>query len=307
MIPETLNAFSVDVEDYFQVSAFEKHVSRANWTSIPSRVIGNTQRLLELLDGHQIKATFFVLGWIARTYPELVREIDAAGHELASHSYWHQLVYELTPEQFRTDLIDSRKAIEDAAGRRVVIYRAPSFSITHRSLWALEILAEEGFQIDSSIYPIHHDRYGMPNAETRIHEVQTPSGSIWEFPPAVLRFGGLNVPISGGGYFRLYPLLLTVQGLRRINRRHHHPFVFYVHPWEIDPHQPRIAGPSRKSRLRHYVHLATTEKKLNHLLGQFRFGTLGEVIESVAPHVHPQTELGQTSVKLLVPTSSRRN
>ncbi|MHB8975008.1 MAG: XrtA system polysaccharide deacetylase [Pirellulaceae bacterium] len=278
MPSQTVNAFSVDVEDYFQVSAFEKHVPRASWASIPSRVVNSTRRILELLDRHQTKATFFILGWTARNYPELVREIDAAGHELGSHSYWHQLVYELTPEQFRADLTDSRKAIEDAAGRRVVIYRAPSFSITHRSLWALEILAEEGFQIDSSIYPIHHDRYGMPNAETRIHQITTGSGPIWEFPPAVVRFGGLNLPVSGGGYFRLYPLALTVQGLRRINRRHDRPFVFYVHPWELDPDQPRIAGPSRKSRMRHYVNLARTEKKLDRLLRLFHFAPVGEVV-----------------------------
>lgn len=291
MTLDIVNAFTVDVEDYFQVSAFEKHIPRARWGSMESRIEANTRRILALLDHYQVKGTFFVLGWIARRYPELVREIAAAGHELGSHSYWHRLVYDLSPEQFRVDLTDSRKAIEDAAGQRVVIYRAPSFSITHRSLWALEILAEEGFLIDSSIYPIHHDRYGMPKAETRIHRIVTCSGSIWEFPPAVVRFGGVNVPMSGGGYFRLYPFALTVRALRRINQRHRRSFMFYVHPWELDPDQPRIAGPSRQSRLRHYVNLATTEKKLDRLLRHFDFGPISQVIESLEPERHPQTEL----------------
>ncbi len=279
MIAQSIqNALSIDVEDYYQVSAFEKHVPRDQWGSYASRVVGNTQRLLDLLDRHHVQATFFVLGWTARAFPDLVRQIDAAGHELGSHSYWHRLVYDLSPDQFRADLIESRDAIEDATGQRVTVYRAPSFSITHRSVWALDILAEEGFRVDSSVFPIHHDRYGMPDAEPRIHEVNTSAGAIWEFPPAVLRVGRLNVPVSGGGYFRLYPLALTKSALRRINLRQRRPFVFYVHPWEIDPDQPRVAGPPRRSRFRHYVNLASTYRKLDHLLSQFQFGTVSNVI-----------------------------
>ena len=183
-----LNALSVDVEDYYQVSAFEKHVPRERWEWYPCRVVANTQRMLELLDRHRVKATFFVLGWTARAYPDLVREIAAAGHELGSHSYWHRLVYEQTPDEFRADLIDARSAIEDAAGRTVTTYRAPSFSITERSVWALEILAEEGVSVDSSIYPIYHDRYGMPDSRVDIHEIQTASGKHFTVP-GVSRLG----------------------------------------------------------------------------------------------------------------------
>jgi polysaccharide deacetylase family protein (PEP-CTERM system associated) len=273
-----LNAFTVDVEDYFQVSAFEKDVHRDLWDRWESRIEANTHRILRLLDQHGVKATFFVLSWIGERYPELVRQIHAAGHEIASHGYWHRLIYEQTPQQFRDDLCRSRDILMDIIGQRIVAYRAPSFSVTKRSLWALEILVEEGFQVDSSVFPIHHNRYGIPGAEPRLHRRTTAAGPLWEFPPSVVRFAGLNVPVSGGGYFRLYPLPWTVYCLRRINRAQRQPFVFYVHPWELDPGQPRIHTCSRLSRFRHYVNLSRNERKLDALLQRFRFGRLCDVI-----------------------------
>jgi polysaccharide deacetylase family protein (PEP-CTERM system associated) len=282
------NAFTVDVEDYFQVSAFEKHVRRDHWDRWESRVEANTHRILSLLERHGVKATFFILGWVADRHPRLVREIHDCGHEVGSHGYWHRLVYELSPAEFREDLRRSRRALEDAAGARVTAHRAASFSITSRSLWALEILVEEGFSVDSSIFPIHHDRYGIPRAEPRLHRLPTPSGELWEFPPSVARMARMNLPVSGGGYFRLLPLFWTHYCLGRINRRERQPFVFYVHPWEIDPHQPRrnaqgeLAARSRLSRFRHYVGLAKNEGKLDRLLARFHFGRLSDVIAARA-------------------------
>lgn len=282
---QLLNAFTVDVEDYYHVSAFERHVRREDWGDYESRVADSTRRVLELLARHHTRATFFVLGWVARRCPDLVREIHAAGHELGSHSYWHRLVYELKPDEFRQDLRDSRAALEDAAGVAVKAYRAPSFSITKQSLWALEVLAEEGMQVDSSVFPIYHDRYGIPDARTDLHRVTTPAGTLWEFPPSVVRVGGMNLPVSGGGYFRLYPLAFSLRALARINRRQRRAFMFYVHPWELDPEQPRLSAGSRLSRVRHRVNLHSTEQKLDRLLARFRFGTLSEVI---ADHSRPE-------------------
>ena len=273
-----LNAFTVDVEDYFQVSAFEKDVSRHDWDRYDCRVVENTQRMLELLDRHGVRATFFVLGWIAERYPELVQQIHAAGHEIGSHGYWHRLIYEQTPEEFRDDLCRSRDILMDIIGQRIEAYRAPSFSVTKQSLWALEILVEEGFQIDSSVFPIHHDRYGIPGAEPRLHVIETPAGPLWEFPPSVAKIAGLHVPVGGGGYFRLSPLRWTCRYLRRINRAEGQPFMFFVHPWELDPGQPRIQTHSRLSRFRHYVNLSSNERKLTALLQRFRFGRLCDVI-----------------------------
>jgi len=275
---EILNAFTVDVEDYFQVSAFERHVSREQWGQFESRVVRNTHRMLALLSRHNVQATFFVLGWVAERHPQLVRDIHGSGHEIASHGYWHRMIYRQSPEEFRSDLRLSRDVLEGILGVRVAAYRAPSFSITKRSLWALEILVEEGFRVDSSIFPIHHDRYGIPGARTVIHERTTPAGPIWEFPPAVARFGQFNVPVSGGGYFRFFPLSWTLRWLTRINRAGHERFVFYVHPWEIDPGQPRMRQASRRSRFRHYLNLARTERRLDALLRQVPFARVCDVI-----------------------------
>jgi polysaccharide deacetylase family protein (PEP-CTERM system associated) len=279
---ETLNAFTVDVEDYFQVSAFEREIDRDHWDHYASRVEANTQRMLKLLDRHNTRGTFFVLGWVADRYPHLVREIQACGHEIGSHGYWHRLVYEGTADQFRADIRRSKDVLEDILGDAVTAYRAPSFSVIRKSLWALDILAEEGFRIDSSIFPIRHDRYGIPDANPRIHQIATQAGPLWEFPASVVRCLGTSVPVSGGGYFRLLPLAVTLRCLAHINRVCGVPFIFYVHPWEIDPGQPRLPIRSRLSRFRHYVHLDTTERKLSRLLSRFRFGTVGQVVRSVA-------------------------
>jgi polysaccharide deacetylase family protein (PEP-CTERM system associated) len=276
------NALTVDVEDYFHVSAFEGTISRCDWDRFAVRLVANTQRLLALLAKHEVRATFFVLGWVARRYPSLVREIHDQGHEVGSHSYWHHLIYHMSPAEFRRDLARSRDVIQDTIGAPVTAFRAPSFSITRKSLWALEILVEEGFRLDSSIFPIHHDRYGIADAPRMLHAVKTPSGLLWEFPPSVLPIARWNLPVSGGGYFRLCPLAWTSYCLAHINRACGRPFVFYVHPWEIDPRQPRLRAGSRLSRFRHYVNLASTERKLNWLLKTFQFAPLGTVVEEWA-------------------------
>jgi len=276
-VKETVSAFTVDVEDYFQVSGFERHISRAHWDHHESRVVRNTYRVLSLLSRHNVRATFFVLGWVADRYPRLVREIHECGHQVGSHSYWHRLVYQQTPEEFRDDLRHSRQVIEDAIGAEITAYRAPSFSITASSLWAMDILAEEGFRIDSSVFPVHHDRYGIPGAPRQPHRIQTPAGPLWEFPPSVCRFLGWNVPVSGGGYFRLYPLRWTLRCVARIHATGM-PFLFYVHPWELDPEQPRLRLGSPGTRFRHYVNLGENERKLDALLRTVRFGPLTDAI-----------------------------
>lgn len=272
------NALTVDVEDYFQVSAFEPHIERSQWPEYESRVVANTERILRLLERHQVRGTFFVLGWVAERFPQLVQAIRQQGHELGCHSYAHRLIYQMTPDEFRADLVRARDAIQQACGETVVAYRAPSFSITQQSLWALEILVEEGFRFDSSIFPIYHDRYGIPDAKAEIHRIDTPAGPLWEFPPSVVRLGPVNLPVSGGGYFRLYPVGLSLYALNRVCRREGRPFVFYVHPWEVDPEQPRLPFASRLSRFRHYLNLASTEQKLDRLLGRFAFAPMSEVI-----------------------------
>lgn len=275
-----LSAMTIDVEDYFHVSAFAKEIRRDQWNTYPCRVVSNTNRLLDLLDRHDVKATFFVLGWVGHRYPELVRRIHARGHEIASHGYWHRLVYEQSIEEFRRDIQESRDVLVDAIGERIAAYRAPSFSITRQSLWARDVLVEEGFSVDSSIVPARHDRYGIPGARGDLHQVTTSAGSLWEFPMPVAKLGWMTVPVGGGGYFRLYPLHFTLNRLARISRER--PFVFYLHPWEIDPQQPRIRC-SILSRIRHYKNLATTESKLEVLLRTFRFGRLCDVIEEAQP------------------------
>ncbi len=280
--PPIVNALTVDVEDYFQVSGFDSHVARDAWERFPSRVQQNTMRLLEMFADRDLRATFFVLGWVAERFPELVQTIRAAGHEVGSHSQMHRLVYDMSPEEFRADVRRSRDVLQQALGERVRIYRAPSFSIIRKSLWALEVLVEEGFEIDSSIFPVRHDRYGIPDAEPTIHQIATPSGPIWEVPGTVVRRFGSNLPVSGGGYLRLLPLALTKHWLRQINEREGRPFMFYVHPWEIDPKQPRLKIGSLLSRWRHYQNLDGCEAKLLSLLGEFRYDSLSTVVSNVA-------------------------
>ena len=272
------NALTVDVEDYFQVSAFADRVCRKDWDKYECRVEGNTDRILSIFDEAQVQATFFILGWVAERYPGLVRRIAASGHEIASHGYWHQLVYDLTPEEFAKDILDSKNAITSACGLEVAAYRAPSFSITPRSEWALDILIEQGIVLDSSIFPIKgHDRYGFPDAPKHIHTIERGNGSLIEFPPTFGSFGAMPVPI-GGGYFRLFPLVLTLRAIAQV-RNTIGPAMFYIHPWEIDPNQPKIHGAAIKSRFRHYVNLKQTTKKLARLTSNASFAPVAEVLD----------------------------
>jgi polysaccharide deacetylase family protein (PEP-CTERM system associated) len=269
---------TVDVEDYFQVEAFARQVSRESWERRPSRVVENTQRVLDLFDQRQAKATFFFVGWVAARFPALVREVRARGHELACHSYWHRTVYSLSPQEFRDDTRQAKHVIEDAAGVAVHGYRAPSWSITKECLWALDILAEEGFTYDSSIYPIHHDLYGVPGAERfpYVHECRNGL-RLKEFPPATLRLLGTNFPVAGGGYLRIFPEAYTELAFRRYENHYQERMVVYLHPWELDPSQPRIQGPL-KSRLRHYTNLKRMHSRLSAVLERHRFVRFSDVL-----------------------------
>jgi polysaccharide deacetylase family protein (PEP-CTERM system associated) len=277
MVTPVLNAMTVDVEDYFQVSGFARSIAQSQWDSMESRVCRNTERLLSLFGQSGTKATFFVLGWVAERFPELVKRIHRDGHELASHSYDHGLVYERSPESFATDLRRAKAAIENATGVAVEGFRAPSFSITERSLWALDVLVAEGYRYDSSIFPIRHDRYGIPSWSRHIQRVSRPGGSIWELPGSTIARAGINLPIGGGGYFRLLPYGWTRRGIASLNRSEGRPAVFYVHPWEVDPDQPRIRARAL-SRMRHYYNLEKTESRLRRLLSEFRFGRVSDVL-----------------------------
>ncbi len=273
------NALTVDVEDYFQVSGFEEQVPRSQWEKYPSRVEQSTHRLLELFQRKNVKGTFFVLGWVADKFPELVRCIAEEGHEVGCHSYWHRLVYRLTPDEFRQDLVRAKKAIEHACGTEVTSYRAPSFSITQDSMWAIPILIDEGFTLDSSIFPMKHDRYGVPDATSNIHLQEAPEGSLVEYPPTVWKTKLASVPV-GGGYFRLAPRWLTQRAIDA-NRKLGIPAMFYVHPWEVDPEQPVVENVPWKNRLRHRVGLSTTLRKLEGLLDANRFAPISEVLNKM--------------------------
>lgn len=273
-------AFTVDVEDYFQVDAFSDVIPVSAWGGFESRVVANTSRLLDLLDRHQIRGTFFVLGWIAERHADLVRAIAARGHEIASHGMSHQQVFTQSPAQFRHETRHSKQLLEDLIQAPVIGYRAATYSITRESLWALDILQEEGFLYDSSIFPVRHDRYGIPDARTVPHRLQTPGGkSIVEYPLTAVRVLGVNLPVSGGGYFRLLPYALTRWGLRRVEAEGR-PVVFYLHPWEIDPAQPRVAGARWRSRFRHYLNLDRTLPRLGRLLEDFRFATMRDCLSA---------------------------
>ncbi len=272
------NLLTIDVEDYYQVSAFEPQVPYRRWPEYESRVMGNTCRLLEMLAFYRVRATFFTLGWIAERHPTLVRLIVQHGHELASHGYRHQRISNMTRDEFRQDVERAKGILEDCAGQPVVGFRAPSFSIMSDTLWALDILEETGHQYDSSIFPIHHDLYGMPGAARFPSVYRLSEGRrIVEVPPSTVRLGRWNLPVAGGGYFRIFPYWYTQWGIRKINLQEKQPAVFYLHPWEIDPRQPRLAGPLR-SRLRHYTRLDQTENNLRWLLTDFQFGTVSEYI-----------------------------
>jgi polysaccharide deacetylase family protein (PEP-CTERM system associated) len=276
---------SVDVEDYFQVEAFAGVIDRSQWNDYACRVERNTERILDLLDDSQTKATFFILGWVAERFPQLVRQIAERGHEPACHSYWHRLIYTLTPAEFREDTLRAKNAIEQATGAEIHGYRAPSFSITKRSLWALDILAELGFRYDSSVFPVKHDVYGFPQAPRRPFRVETPAGPIVEFPMATFHLGaGPNLPVAGGGYLRMLPLWYTKGGVKRAWREGL-PVVSYVHPWEFDPEQPRFNNAPLKSRLRHYTNLNQMEMRLRGLLALDSFSSFRDsgLVASAAP------------------------
>lgn len=335
-----VNVLSIDLEDYYMVSAFESVVKREDWNKYESRIERNTYHLLEIISGAKppslgspdrpdqfktqnsklkiaqdaaydsptntgVHATFFCLGWIAERYPYLIRDISSLGHEIANHGYDHRLVYNMTPAEFRNDIRKSKRILEDITGREVIGYRAPSCSITMKALWAIRILAEEGYRYDSSIFPIHHDRYGIPHAP-RFPFVISLDGErkpilagslamqhrtagnpketfedgkrIIEFPLSTVKFFGVNAPVSGGGYMRLLPYQLIRRAINRINEQEDNPFTLYLHPWEIDPDQPRMNGISAVSRFRHYVNLGRTEQKLKKLLNDFAFSTMKNVI-----------------------------
>ena len=271
------NALTVDVEDYFHVSAFTRSVNQKEWEKYPQRVVTNTQRLLDLFDEFQARATFFVLAWVAERNQKLIREIAHRGHEVASHGYSHQLVYNQTPELFYDETKKSKGLLEDIVQKPIRGYRAASYSITEKSRWALDILAELGFEYDSSIFPVHHDRYGIPNSPEYPYQLNTNNGNrIIEFPLSTAKVLNYRLPIAGGGYFRLYPYWLSKAGLSQINRSNQ-PFIFYLHPWEIDPEQPKIAA-AWLSRFRHYNNLNKCEGRLRRLLCDFDFTTVQEVL-----------------------------
>jgi polysaccharide deacetylase family protein (PEP-CTERM system associated) len=273
----TTNALTIDVEDYFQVAALAEAVDRDDWSAMEYRVEANTDRLLDLFSQRGVKATFFTLGWVAERSPELVRRIQKAGHEIASHGYSHQLVYQQTPEVFREETRKSKQILEDITGEAVTGYRAASYSITAQSRWALDILCEEGFTWDSSIFPVHHDRYGMPGTPHEPYRLEAPGGgTLIEFPLSTCPLGNYRLPIAGGGYFRLYPYWLSRWGLGKINRAGQ-PFIFYLHPWEIDTGQPRLKV-KPLSRFRHYNNLNKCMGRLEQLLEDFRFGSVSDVL-----------------------------
>jgi polysaccharide deacetylase family protein (PEP-CTERM system associated) len=276
-----VNAMTIDVEDYFHVSVFDGIVPRHQWDRLESRVCANTERLLEILEESRVRATFFVLGWVAERHPGLVRRIAGAGHEIASHGYGHRLVYDMTRDSFREDVRRSKAVLESATGAAVLGYRAPSYSITPRSLWAVDVLIEEGFGYDASIFPIHHDRYGIPVSPRHSYVLKRDRGSIVEMPGSTVRWGLVNFPVAGGGYFRILPYGWTRWGISRLNEREQKPAIFYLHPWEVDPDQPRLKT-SGLGRFRHYRNLDKTADRLRVLLRDFDFAPMINVIDAMA-------------------------
>lgn len=273
-----VNAFTIDVEDYFHVSALSSAISRDTWAQQELRVEANVERLLAIVGEQNVRGTFFVLGWVADRLPEVVRRIADQGHEVACHGYSHQLIYRQSPEEFRQETIRAKSLLEDLIGKPVVGYRAASFSITPKSTWALDTLIELGFQYDSSIFPVRHDRYGMPGASRVPGPIASPTrGTIIEFPMSTAAFGNFRVPVSGGGYFRLLPYWFVRAGLKRINENEGLPFTFYLHPWEVDPEQPRFKV-GLLSRVRHYTNLEKCEGRLRRLLKEFKFAPMRDVL-----------------------------
>ena len=271
-----INAMTVDVEDYFHVGAFENTISRDDWDQLPCRVERNTNRSLELFERYNIKATFFVLGWVCERYPALIRKIHELGHEVVSHSIDHKRVSNLSRAEFVEDITKSKKLLEDTIGVAVIGYRAPSFSIGQDNIWALECLKEAGYLYSSSVYPIRHDHYGMPDAPRFAFNPLTRSEFL-EMPVTTFEFMNMKLPCGGGGYFRLLPYPISKFAMKRVNENDEEACIFYFHPWEIDPDQPRQHNASLKSKFRHYTNLDVMEKKIERLLVDFRWGRMDDV------------------------------
>lgn len=275
-----VNAMTVDVEDYFHVRAFANVIQPSAWDSLPSRVEANTNRLLDIFAEKRVSATFFMLGWVAERFPAIARRIAAEGHELASHGYAHQGIDGQTPEQFRQDISRAKHVLADLSGKAIRGYRAPTFSIGPKTWWAYDVLAKEGYDYSSSVYPISHDLYGVPDAPRR--PFQPTAAPLLEIPMTTVRYGKRNFPASGGGYFRLLPYTVSRRALMRVNRKEGMAGIFYCHPWEIDPDQPPVKGASLKSRLRHYTNLSAMERRIVRLLDDFAWGRMDDVF--LGPH-----------------------
>ena len=284
----SLHAMSVDVEDWFQVQAYADRIAPADWVRMPARVEASSDRLLALFGAARIRATFFTLGWVAERHPALVRRIVAGGHELASHGTWHRRVDGQTAAAFREDVSAARRRLEDTGGVPVRGYRAPTFSLGSATPWAWDVLAETGHAYSSSVFPVRHDLYGDPDAPRAPHR---PNGALWEIPITTLRLGGRNLPCAGGGWFRLVPYPLFRAALARAQRAQAHASVFYIHPWEVDPGQPRVPGARLASRLRHRINLARTEARLARLIADFAWGRMDAAFPELAP---PATAYGAT-------------
>lgn len=279
--PLVTHAMTVDVEDYYHVAAFAKVIKPSEWNNWPSRVEENTERLLQLFDDHQIKITFFILGWVAEKYPQLVKEIRQQGHEIASHGFSHQLIYTQTPDIFREETAKSKRILEDLAQTPITGYRAASYSITRKSLWALDILAELGFTWDSSIFPTRHDNYGIPGSPEEPYRIITSQGAaLTEFPLTTAKVMGQAIPAAGGGYFRQYPYALSRWLFERASENQTKPQIFYLHPWEIDPDQPRVPNASWFSNFRHYTNLKRCLPRLERMIQDFHFGTMSDSLGS---------------------------
>lgn len=279
MTTRITNALTIDVEDYFQVSALAPHFPRSQWETVPCRVERNIDLILALLEEHETKATFFTLGWIAERYPELVRRISNAGHEIASHGYGHERASAQTPASFLSDIKLARMVLEDLSGTDVTGYRAPSFSIGASNLWAHDCIAEAGYVYSSSVYPVKHDHYGMPDAPRFPYRLES---GLMEVPVTTVRCFGRNWPAGGGGFFRLLPYAVSRWQIARVNREDQRPAIFYFHPWEVDPEQPRVAEASARTRFRHYVNLQRTEGRLRRLLKDFAWGRADDVFREAA-------------------------
>jgi polysaccharide deacetylase family protein (PEP-CTERM system associated) len=283
LVSSPAHCLTFDVEEHFQVNAFDSPSRRAGWETAESRVEANTERLLALLERHRVRATFFVLGWVAERHGRLVEGIARAGHEIASHGYGHELITGLTSDAFREDVRKAKKILEDVIGAPVLGYRAPTFTIVPRTAWALEILVQEGYAWDSSVVPVTHDVYGWPGARAHPHRIHTASGPLDELPPSTIPFFRTRLGVGGGGYFRIFPYPLVRHCLRRIEASGE-PLMFYLHPWELDPDQPRMEG-GRLSRFRHYMNLGRTEGRLTRLLDEFRFTSVHEAMPELVRRI----------------------